>query len=332
MTREQKLALIVGFALVLVVGVLISDQMSVARRSVDPATATGNGLAAALEPGGEFTPGLGRQLEQRSDSYAGATRTIVDPHVLVLDNDLGFGAQPNADNGPTSLADAALQGLTNGARAVGDLIVDGQNGGIVAMGIDPVDPTPGIEMGQPIDLQDRGATQTETRFVPQSFEAQPKPVEKPREPVRAVKTHRVQENETLWSIAKKYYGDGELATELAKYNAGRVGKGNVIHAGASLLIPDRSELGGVAPSTTKTTAVAEKNTKPASTAKKPETKTTETPKTTTYTVKSGDTLQKISQKFFGTTRRWTEIVEINRGVIDDEDNVKVGTVITLPSR
>lgn len=44
----------------------------------------------------------------------------------------------------------------------------------------------------------------------------------------------------------------------------------------------------------------------------------------TYTVKTGDTLQMISQRLYSTTRRWTEIYLINYEKIDNPDVLKNG--------
>ena len=54
------------------------------------------------------------------------------------------------------------------------------------------------------------------------------------------------------------------------------------------------------------------------------------PTTRTYTVKSGDTLQKIAQKQLGDANRWQEIFLLNRAVIRDPDRIFVGQVLTLP--
>lgn len=49
-----------------------------------------------------------------------------------------------------------------------------------------------------------------------------------------------------------------------------------------------------------------------------------------YTVQKGDTLQKISQKFFGTTKKWTKIYEANRDVLKTPDKVYPGMVLNIP--
>ena len=50
------------------------------------------------------------------------------------------------------------------------------------------------------------------------------------------KTHTVQSGDTLWGIAKKYYGNGSLYTKIAAANPG-IKNPNLIHQGQVLSIP-----------------------------------------------------------------------------------------------
>ena len=49
-----------------------------------------------------------------------------------------------------------------------------------------------------------------------------------------------------------------------------------------------------------------------------------------YTVKKGDTLQKISYKFYGTHHKWKKIFEANRDVLEDPNKVYPGQVLRIP--
>jgi nucleoid-associated protein YgaU len=51
-----------------------------------------------------------------------------------------------------------------------------------------------------------------------------------------------------------------------------------------------------------------------------------------YKIEEGDTLQKISKKFYGTYRRWNEIYEANRDVLSSPDRIKPGKVIRIPQK
>jgi nucleoid-associated protein YgaU len=50
----------------------------------------------------------------------------------------------------------------------------------------------------------------------------------------------------------------------------------------------------------------------------------------TYTVKSGDTLSKISQHFYGDAGKYMDIYYANRDKIEDPDNIQAGTELTIP--
>lgn len=49
-----------------------------------------------------------------------------------------------------------------------------------------------------------------------------------------------------------------------------------------------------------------------------------------YTVQKGDTLQKISQKFYGTTKKWRKIFLANQDNLKTPDKVYPGKVLRIP--
>lgn len=51
----------------------------------------------------------------------------------------------------------------------------------------------------------------------------------------------------------------------------------------------------------------------------------------TYTVKSGDTLSKISQEFYGDANKYKRIFEANRDQLSDPDKIKPGQTLKIPS-
>lgn len=50
----------------------------------------------------------------------------------------------------------------------------------------------------------------------------------------------------------------------------------------------------------------------------------------TYTVKSGDTLSKISKEFLGNANAYMEIFELNRDQLKDPDQIRPGQVLKIP--
>ena len=57
----------------------------------------------------------------------------------------------------------------------------------------------------------------------------------------------------------------------------------------------------------------------------------ETPQSTTYTVKKGDTLWSIARKYYGDGKKWRKIFEANLKVIKNPNQIKAGMVLVVPS-
>jgi nucleoid-associated protein YgaU len=51
----------------------------------------------------------------------------------------------------------------------------------------------------------------------------------------------------------------------------------------------------------------------------------------TYTVKSGDTLSKISKQFYGDAGQYMKIFEANKDTLKDPDKIQVGQQLKIPS-
>ena len=49
-----------------------------------------------------------------------------------------------------------------------------------------------------------------------------------------------------------------------------------------------------------------------------------------YVVEKGDTLQKISDKMYGTTKKWKKIYEANRDALESPDMIKLGQRLVIP--
>jgi len=49
-----------------------------------------------------------------------------------------------------------------------------------------------------------------------------------------------------------------------------------------------------------------------------------------YKVQKDDTLQKISKHFFGTTKKWYKIYQLNKDKIKNPDRIKPGLIINIP--
>ncbi|MDD4879235.1 MAG: LysM peptidoglycan-binding domain-containing protein [Candidatus Omnitrophica bacterium] len=52
---------------------------------------------------------------------------------------------------------------------------------------------------------------------------------------------------------------------------------------------------------------------------------------TDYKVQKGETLQKISMKLYGTTKKWKKLYDLNRDVLKSPDKIRPGMTIKVPA-
>lgn len=253
MTRENKLALVVGFALIVFVGVLVSDHFSAAR--LDEAA----------------------NLSQRDGKST--RRTYTDGELIDLDR----------QNIAANTSTPAIRPAVNTAEYKQDVL------GIAQPAYESKKKTKPNVIRLP-DLQ-AGSSAIPSR---------PKQT-LPKKAYSKIRTVVVKNNESLSKICQREYRDASLATALAEYNG--IADPNMVRAGSKLRLPDRSFFGNL---------------------DKPKRSTAKS-KFARYTVKSGETLSEISQKMLKTARRWQELFELNRDVIDDPNNVRAGVTLKIPT-
>ncbi len=295
MTRELKLALILGSSLVLVVGVLISDHLSGARDAriarVDPPL-----VAAPVEQMPPLTAGRPRaepQLAGGDDlvTISPLDQSFNDPRVA-LGDPLPQTAQDTTPSNHSSLAQ-----LTEWARQQGVTFEPVDE--FAAAKTDPVASPLELVMGQPVapkepaESANRGAPSTTSQ----------------------TSEYTVQAGDNLWQIAAKYLGNGSRHNELAAINADRLGPNGELRVGTKIRVP----------------ATAGATTPPPAAKKSEPKKPASSPSAKTYTVKAGDTLRKIAGKTLGSESRWKELYENNKSQIKDPDALRVGATLKIPS-
>ncbi len=143
----------------------------------------------------------------------------------------------------------------------------------------------------------------------------------------AARTHTVGENQTLFAVAKIYYGSGKLWPRIRDANPGKVTADGAVRSGVRLLIPGSGDSGA---GRTPPSASPKRTAPPRPTiAQEPE--PSKKAPTTAYTVRKGDTLSVIAQQKLGSMRRMAEIVKMNPGAITDAHTIRAGTVLRLPA-
>ncbi len=304
MNRELKLALIVGFSLVLLVTVLVSDHLSKARKA-DLAGVEAARPLAAVDPTS--------QPAMLADPPMART-----PGLDAGEAPMSAPAAPIAhDPAPTQPPDAAITALP--------LVKFDQSGGRSA------DPDAGLVQ----TVRDLGGQVVDRNGVREVVLPQAPLVATTGSEVR----HVVASGESLFAIAKKYYGDGAAWKRIRDANPDRVSESGVVRAGVTLRIP------GVAPTVTRGTPsgptpdAGQSGSRPAEPRAVPRRTGAEavagrgpaTPgRPATYTVRRGDTLGEIAQRMLGSARRKHELMRLNN--ISDENTILAGAVLRLPER
>lgn len=146
-----------------------------------------------------------------------------------------------------------------------------------------------------------------------------------RTPSAKPRTYVVKSGDSPWRIAEKVYGDGSQYRRILEANRDKVNaQGTNLKIGMELVVPE--EAGA--------TRVVDETPTP----QDPDagvTHSAETPAgpdgTTEYVIQAGDSLSKISQKFFGTSARWDDIYQANTDRLESPDDLHVGEAILIPS-
>jgi nucleoid-associated protein YgaU len=152
----------------------------------------------------------------------------------------------------------------------------------------------------------------------------PKPVDPPAPAVpQAIPPeftmYRVQPNDTLSSISKKFYGTGDHAPAIAKANPFK--DPQRLKAGDEIRVPrDLDNIQG-------------RDTGPAVSPPSPVTPpAAPAPTEKTYVVKPGDTLSSISKKQYGTVKYADLIYEANRQLLNSPDDIREGQTLKIPPK
>lgn len=156
----------------------------------------------------------------------------------------------------------------------------------------PIDPTPGTSHESP---------------APSTEAAPLLPPDQPAVIPPEFREHVVRDKETFATIAARYYGRRDLASVIAAANP--LKSPTRLKPGDVLRIPvDPNNVQGL-----------------------PTVDAPARPMTLEYVVVKGDSLSKISQRFYGTDRHADQIYAANRDVLRSKDDIRVGETLRIPT-
>ena len=130
--------------------------------------------------------------------------------------------------------------------------------------------------------------------------------------------HVVGAGDTLQSICKRHYGTPHLDLALARYN--RIPDPNRLAVRTRLLLPSALVLNG-----SDTSIISPRENAPI-----PKAAPVQEEPMGAYEVQSGDTLSELAQKLLGSARETTRLYELNRDVLRDQNDLRVGASLRYP--
>ncbi|MBL8885222.1 MAG: LysM peptidoglycan-binding domain-containing protein [Phycisphaerales bacterium] len=324
-TRELKLALIVGFALVLTVAILVSDHLSKARTAnlatignspklfgkvPDSPIRSLDDLVTQLPAAVEVSAPVATVTEptQFAAQAANQTPTTADPVQITPPVVIGQQQVPSARESKFG------QGRSDSAGSLSTSIRDHAD-------LTATTPTLGNSMPP------HGATPQDivVKEVKKAESA------KPGTP-NGEKSYTVANGDTLYAICRKQYGDANLYKKLAAAN--KMSETGGLKVGSTIVLPSKESLTGkpeTAKSETKPETKAEAKVAAKTPVKvEPKALKVEESKNKSYQVRPGDTLSSIARQHLGSAARSNEIASLNR--MDADDDLLAGAILKLPTR
>lgn len=134
------------------------------------------------------------------------------------------------------------------------------------------------------------------------------------EPVSSAKTYKVQPGDTLFTIAEKALGNGNLSGKILAANPGLNPK--KLKAGQEIKLPGAGGSETLAPS---------------SVSKVPASPAAASASKNSYKVQAGDSLRKIANRVYGDSRKWNQIYAANKSTIgSDPSHLRAGMTLRIP--
>ena len=306
MTRETKVGLVVGLAIILLIGIVVSDHLTVVR---DQDLPTLTHLGTIRPPALRDTPSSVRPFEQdeRHIPKPGTTSGTPIPNQPQ--------PAPRLDPIPTPQELIGQNRSTPRQRSANANELLASDTG---------------DANSPPDAPQRQKESPQSQDQPVSDQT-PKLVSVTERSKRIV--HYVKANENLWGIAEHYYGDGAYWRSIVEANPKAVEPNGWVREGVRLLLPNLTGKIGIKTVSTKRASggrASVPNIGPQSLLK---TTIKNSSKHTIFTqIKaiSGDTLSQIAAQSLGSTSYWPQLLAANRDQLGRPEDLREGMTIRIP--
>lgn len=314
MTRETKVGLLVGLGIILLIGIIVSDHLSVAQRQSE---ANLTDLARQTQRSIAPIP-----IQSRTNEN---TRAIPAPQTLWGGNTNTQRTRPLPMPAELAPPPGPPQRLERQPRPRHDTLVSTNHpptqGPRLANGTPSAMPT----LSQTHAGQPEGDTTPRTHSAARQTSATPKPRAMTPQPM----IHYVKAGESLWQIAQQYYDNGEHWRTLAQANSDRVGANGAVRQGVRLVVPNKA---GLADPPSMEQIIANR-VDPTQTrlASSPPTAGGRQAVNRVIEVEPGDSLSLLAHQHLGSSDRWRELFDANRDKLKKPNAIQIGMKLRLPS-
>jgi len=335
MTRETKIGLLIGLGVILLIGIIVSDHLSVMEHtnSGQELTNFSKQIEQSIHSQNQPLPHSPRVLNPSVNGFSHRSapqppKMIPTPQELeqrppiTVPEDAT--APPPSKRMPQAYANRVDHSGTN--RLIDFQHVERQV--MPATGPDESGNTTSVKsIPQPIPAAITSNHQSRSTAavssLPGTGQSTQNPgltaIEQPMSPpVKNDWEHKVKTGESLYSIAGQYYGECELWHVIKMANRDKVGPKGEIQAGTTLIVPHNPH-----------SYLDRQNTIPEKTT--PQTNAGERLRNDTVLVRPGDTLSGIAESYLGSNSLWTELLAANRTKLSSPEELQAGMILRLPS-
>ncbi|MFN3531539.1 MAG: LysM peptidoglycan-binding domain-containing protein [Candidatus Brocadia sp.] len=137
------------------------------------------------------------------------------------------------------------------------------------------------------------------------------------------KMHKVQNNDNLRKIARKYYGDESKWLLIFNANQDKIQDRNSLRIGTELIIPEekttiqkiKAEIKTEVTTPSLSQVVEVEDAKPIS---------------RKHIIQQGDSLYSLAVKYYNDGTKWNKIFDANRKILKDQKSLKIGQELVIP--
>lgn len=133
-----------------------------------------------------------------------------------------------------------------------------------------------------------------------------------------LRVHKVQQNDSLYKIANKYYRDESKWLLIFNANRDKLPDRNSLKIGTELFIPEEKT---IVQSTKEETTIP---------TLMQMTEVEDTKSSRRHTIQKGDSLYKIALQYYKDGSKWNKILEVNKEIIKNQNSLPVGAEIEIP--